>query len=418
MRLGLTLEPFNRGPLSTLWARGTGRSPLLLDRIGSVGLVILAATATLTISSRDPRWSLGYAVGVFLLCCACGIRNLSGAAVRTCDRPHVALAILSLWGFAQWEIGQTVYRFSTLETSIRVAAMAATAWLAAQIFSERSRRLRFLRALAAGGCAVGVVGVLTAFTSPGRVLWLVPAAYPDTWGPFLSRNDFAGFMEISFPVALWLGVKQQGDDPPQRGFVWAAAAIFAAGIASASRAGAILLSLEAFAVLSLLRQKRAALLFLTITPLFVAVTGAGTLLGRFHDPDPLRYRREIARSALHMIAERPWTGFGLGTFVHVHPAFATFDAGARVDHAHNEWLEWAAEGGLPYAAVWLWLAAWAVRSGVGSVWGIGVGVVFLHALVDYPFAKLGLTAWTFALIGALSASEMREGVREVRARIH
>jgi len=42
-------------------------------------------------------------------------------------------------------------------------------------------------------------------------------------------------------------------------------------------------------------------------------------------------------------------------------------------------------------------------------WGIGILAVFLHALVDYSFALFRLTAWNFALLGALNV----RGVRRV-----
>jgi hypothetical protein len=45
---------------------------------------------------------------------------------------------------------------------------------------------------------------------------------------------------------------------------------------------------------------------------------------------------------------------------------------------------------------------------VRSVWGIGILAAFLHALVDYPFVRCGLTAWDFTLIGALSAAAVRK----------
>src|SRR5262249_38520222 len=38
-----------------------------------------------------------------------------------------------------------------------------------------------------------------------------------------------------------------------------------------------------------------------------------------------------------------------------------------------------------------------------AMWAMGVITVFLHALVDYPFAHFGITAWIFVLIGALAA---------------
>jgi O-antigen ligase len=92
----------------------------------------------------------------------------------------------------------------------------------------------------------------------------------------------------------------------------------------------------------------------------------------------------------------------------VYPAHARFDLGALVDHAHNDWLEWAAEGGLPYALAWVVVAASIARPAARSIWGWGVIAIFLHAFVDYPFARFGVSAWTMTLIGALCADDKRE----------
>jgi len=95
----------------------------------------------------------------------------------------------------------------------------------------------------------------------------------------------------------------------------------------------------------------------------------------------------------------------LGNFATVYPEFAQFDPGAVVEHAHNDWIEWATEGGWPYAAAWALLAMATLRPALRSIWGIGVPALFVHALVDYPFARVGVAAWLFILAGTLD----REG---------
>jgi O-antigen ligase len=182
------------------------------------------------------------------------------------------------------------------------------------------------------------------------------------------------------------------------------------GLGSGSRAGAILLLAEAGVILAITCRPRAAVRFAILAAALAGAAGAGTLAGRFTEKDPWRYRREMAASTVAMIAEHPWRGFGLGTYVDVYPAYATFDLGARVEHAHNQWLEWAAEGGIPLALVWLALALRISAPAVRSVWAIGIVAGFVHGLVDYPLARFGLTAWNFALLGALSAGGEKSGL--------
>ena len=182
--------------------------------------------------------------------------------------------------------------------------------------------------------------------------------------------------------------------------------MLACGLVSASRAGAVLLILETALVFALARPpapRRLIPMFTIGVIALAALAGGQVLVDRFHDPDPFRDRREIFASSLAMIAARPWTGYGLGDFATVYPEFARFDPGAVVEHAHNDWLEWATEGGWPYAAVWMLLALAVTRPALRSIWGIGVPAIFLHALVDYPFARFGVAAWLFILAGALES---------------
>ena len=74
-----------------------------------------------------------------------------------------------------------------------------------------------------------------------------------------------------------------------------------------------------------------------------------------------------------------------------------------MNHAHNDWAEWAAEGGLPFTALVLVLALWSVPKAARSIWGLGIISVFLHSLVDFHLQKPAIAAWMFVLLGAVCA---------------
>jgi len=389
---------------------------------------VLTAWATLTIWTRDPLAGWAYSAGVFLL--AAWLVFRSGSKHGQLDRPlwvtatTFALVLISLWSFLQLALGSTVYRYASWVSSLRIAAGAATCLSARLALRRSADRVQLLCGFAWFAFAVALVAVLAGYTSPGRVLWIWPSPYPDTWGPFLSRNDFAAFLELAFPVAFWAAQEPWRDRGPiwfpfpPRVPIWVPAWLLAAGFASASRAGSLLLLAEALALSGLFwkaakhapagrRSPPKLALFVVFAALFVAVAGVTTLLGRFRDPEPFLYRDQIARSAIRMIRDRPWTGFGPGTFRHVYPAYATFDAGAVVEHVHNEFLEWATEGGVSFAMLWFALAAALVAPAWRARWPLGILAVFLHSLVDYPFAKFGVSAWTFVLLGTLQAEGER-----------
>jgi O-antigen ligase len=193
-----------------------------------------------------------------------------------------------------------------------------------------------------------------------------------------------------------------------------AAAMYASVIAAASRAGFVLVSAELIIVplvvlrRRLLRGRRAAALVVTVLALsaiFAWAAGWNVLWERLQNPDPFVMRREFLQSSLDMIRARPVMGFGLGTWSTAYPAYAYFDQGLFANQAHNDWAQWACEGGLPFAALMLWIAIWSVRAAVRSIWGIGVVIVFVHCFVDYPIQRPGLGAVFFLFVGLLASCQ-------------
>jgi hypothetical protein len=144
-------------------------------------------------------------------------------------------------------------------------------------------------------------------------------------------------------------------------------------------------------------------MFLVVT----AVVGWESVWNRFWAPDPLAVRRELAISSFHMAASHPWFGTGLGTWPTVYPRYAIIDIGAFANQAHDDWLQWTAEGGFPFGIMLATLFFWSLRPAFRSVWGLGVVAVFLHAIVDYPFSRPALGSWPILILSllAFTASE-------------
>ena len=104
-----------------------------------------------------------------------------------------------------------------------------------------------------------------------------------------------------------------------------------------------------------------------------------------------------------MIPVHPWFGSGLGTWPSEYPGFATGDSGLYVNAAHNDWAQWASEGGYPFLLFMAVFAILLVKPSLESVWGLGVLAVLIHAFVDYPLQDPALAFLWFALVGGLTA---------------
>ncbi len=243
MSISLNPSPINRNSLSTGWLSGTSAPHSRMENMIGAALFLIACGATLTISNPDPYIAWVYEIAIFALAGIGCLRSSLSANV-----PGLVLCCISLWGLGQLYLGATVYRWATLNASLQTSALAATALTGYLAFRNSSAGTGFLRAMVWFGTLLSVIGVLSYFTSPGQILWLFPSAYPDNWGPFPSRNNFAQFLELCLPIALYQMAEQQPNVIPP-------AVMLAAGFASASRAGALLLILEVMAGIFLLGKK-------------------------------------------------------------------------------------------------------------------------------------------------------------------
>ena len=106
-------------------------------------------------------------------------------------------------------------------------------------------------------------------------------------------------------------------------------------------------------------------------------------------------------SAVDMAKHRPWMGYGLGTFTEVYQQHSIKDFPFYANHAHNDWAEFAADGGIPFLLLILIPCAAAVPTAIRHPWGLGIIAVMLNACVDYPFPRPAVSGWFFAMLALL-----------------
>jgi O-antigen ligase len=129
------------------------------------------------------------------------------------------------------------------------------------------------------------------------------------------------------------------------------------------------------------------------------------------------YRGVISDGSLRLLSENFVSGSGFGSFVplyqaHEQPAEML---GNFVNHAHNDWLELAIEGGLPAIALELSFLAWFVFAAV-RVWRYGQGgktamlqraasliipLLLAHSCLEFPLRTPALLSLFGFLCGLL-----------------
>jgi O-antigen ligase len=319
----------------------------------------------------------------------------------------IPLAGIVAWGALQLATGSTVSRWETWTRLLVWAGNLAAFWVAVQIGQDPKVRRTLLRAMVVFGFAISVISMLQYFSAPTKVLWFYQDVFP-RFGPFQNRDRYADFALLLLPVAVFQGI-QEGD--AKWSYTAAAATFFAAVIAGASRAGSALVAGEAV-MLAILgwgqrRLNGAVALFSAMALVFTAVVGVGALMDRFGEPDAYGSRRAYLETAMAMVKDRPGMGFGLGNWENAYPAYATVDSDKIINEAHNDWAQWAVEGGLPLLGMMLCLAVWIVPKAIRSVWGIGIVAVLAHAAMDFPFHAPAIEFWFFTLMGILAAEQSK-----------
>jgi hypothetical protein len=363
------------------------------------------------------RWALAaFQLALFALAAARIALRLRGGRGIAPHPASWALGAAIAWGLLQTAAGWTVDRFRTLDQVLNWTANLAAFALAVETAAEPAGRERFLNAVLAFGCVLSVAAMLTVFSSPpGVVAWRFDLGTgAPTLGPFVYRNQYAAFVEAILPLAVVRALLDRA-----RGWLYAGAAalLFASVVAAASRTGAILCAAEMALVTVLARMRglvstrrlaRVAVAGGAAIAAFAVAAGWDFLWSRFQEPQPYALRANLLRSSLAMTTDRPLAGWGLGTWPQVYPGYALYDDGSFVNQAHSDWAQWAAEGGLPFFALMLALAAAGVRPALRSLWGLGIMAVFVHGLVDYPMQQRpALAAFFFALLGAVLARDAR-----------
>ncbi len=358
-----------------------------------------------------------------------GIFILSGAAVWHARRvsipfawPFIPLSFAVLWGLFQLFTLRTVYAFETRVAILRWATLLCVFLMGVSLFRDDGLRRRFQSAMVWFAFAVAVLATVQSFTSNGTVFWLFATPYTDfVMGPFLYRNHFAAFIEAVLPIAVYRAIDRERNSLL---YSMMAAAMYASVIASASRAGTVLATAEIFLVPLLLwvlgrspgRDVAAGLLRMgVILAIFTAVVGWESVWMRLWTPDPLGLRRQFALSTVDIIRSHPWFGTGLGTWPTVYPQYATVDVGLFANQAHDDWLQWTAEGGLPFGIMLTTLFFWCLPRAFKSIWGLGILAFFLHAVVDYPFSRPALGCWAILIVSMLAAESKHSGKERTRS---
>ena len=313
---------------------------------------------------------------------------------------NIALALLAAW---------TIARTGITPETIAVAGSCLMIAMTCALGAAGARDDALLRLIAYSWLAAALVSTAIALLQYfGINDALSPLISTTTAGEAFAnlrqRNQFASLTVIGMATLFWLAPRHL----PWR-FAVAAIVFLAMGnAATTSRTGLaemIVLAVLAFAWPGASRERRllwagglAAYVVAAIAlPALLELTSGATghrLWERVASVDSCSSRRVLWSNVLHLIAQRPWIGWGWGELDYAH--YFNLYEGARfcdiLDNAHNLPLHLAVELGAPASLLFcavVVVAVWRAKPWAESdparqtAWTV-LAVLALHSLLEYP----------------------------------
>jgi len=236
---------------------------------------------------------------------------------------------------------------------------------------------RVIGAMAMTGAAVALIGIVQAPLYTGRIygFWK-PIFEASPYGPFVNKNHFAGWMLLCIPIAVgafaggmstamrtvrptWRDRLLWWSTPAASQLALLAAAVtlmMLSVVLSMSRSGmlalmAALTVIGVFTVTSSMNWTRRILVgvFLSIAVIVVIMSvGLATMAARFAATDAKQYntRKGAWIDALSISRLFPLTGTGFNTYGFATLVYQKHDLAHHYAEAHNDYLQFSAEGGL------------------------------------------------------------------------
>ena len=301
------------------------------------------------------------------------------------------LPLLFSWGCAAALLGVCSARsHSSQHPGVPLLTITASAWLVAGLLSS-------------------LMGLFQYFGAGGNLLpWVNQAELGQAFANLRQRNQFASLTNMALAALFWFASTALPARYLQVGVLSAACLLAVGNASSSSRTGLVqLLLLCGLGLIWSVRLRPLALrtLLAAVLAYAVAVVVLPWLAGldlslhgltsrlRAGD-DACSSRLTLWSNVLHLIAQKPWLGWGWGELAYAH--YSASYSGARfcdiLDNAHNLPLHLAVELGVPLALLlcgactwWVlrqkpWRETEPVRQLAWSV----LAIILLHSLLEYP----------------------------------
>lgn len=329
--------------------------------------------------------------------------------------------------------------FATELTALHFLALAAFLSLVLIYVDSAARMRRLVAVISVFGFIFAFFAILQSVLSPTRIYGIFERASP--FGSFVNRHNFAAYMEMT--LALPLGMMLTGAVPRDKKLLYITGIVLmgSALLLSGSRGGLIAMLAGVCLLLVLTTETRGyrsiALKAGLSTLMALAViagaffVGGETSFTRFAETansgEVTTDRSHIWSITSRVIIGNLPLGGGLGAFGQAYSPYDDLSGLERVEQAHNDYLQIAADAGIVGVAVgflFLFLLFRQARSstavkntfrrGVAVGAASGIFAVLVHSLFDFVLHTTAVSVLFLAMMALLIAAgrEYRDDIED------
>ena len=258
--------------------------------------------------------------------------------------------------------------FATGQAMTKILASLVFFLLFASFVHNDERRDVAVKVILAVCVLIALVGIGQTFI--GKALW-----QRGSFGPFVNRNHFSGFLEMGVGLAGGLLIGRSVKRELLAVYASCLLILCAGIVLSASRGGMLALGAEilflAVVAVPLVlgsgqrRPGKGAVLIRSVGAMVlgaVAIVGSLFLVGseglvrnisqntgEAESARPIEERfsrRDIWSATAMIVRDHPWLGVGLGAFQYAYPRYDPSSGAQRVEQTHNDYLQALVDGGM------------------------------------------------------------------------
>ena len=306
---------------------------------------------------------------------------------------------------------------------------------AALVFIDSAERIRKLvGVIAIFGFVFAFFAILQSVLSPGKIYGIYETRFAVPFGSFVNRHNFAAYMEMT--IALPLGLVFAGAVTKDKRLLYltAIALMGVALLMSGSRGGLVALLAEIILLVMLTTaasSRKALILKVGFSVLLIGAIVVGSVfiggessLTRIAETasskDVTTDRVHIWRVTMNVIAHNMPLGAGFGAFGVAYTPFDDNSGLERVEQAHNDYLQVAADAGIVGIIIGLLFLFWLFRLGLTAAKtenvyrrGVAVGAlagcfgILVHSIFDFVLHTTAISVLFITMMTLIVAAQSR-----------